>query len=79
MIFCHCYTDLHLFQKDEWDDWWKEEHFDLQIGQHWNKLTGDVCKPYVFPGDRAGEMFAFAPVTHPINHDNRSLRKQPVC
>jgi|EP00670_Eutreptiella_braarudii_P006865 hypothetical protein len=27
--------------KDEWDDWWKEEHFDLQIGQHWNKLTGD--------------------------------------
>lgn len=27
--------------KDEWDDWWKEEHYDIQIGQHWNKLAGE--------------------------------------
>lgn len=27
--------------KDEWDDWWKEEHYDLQIGQHWNRLAGE--------------------------------------
>uniref|UniRef100_A0A7S1IHM9 Uncharacterized protein n=1 Tax=Eutreptiella gymnastica TaxID=73025 RepID=A0A7S1IHM9_9EUGL len=27
--------------KDEWDDWWKEEHYDVQIGQHWNKVCGE--------------------------------------
>uniref|UniRef100_UPI002FE4FAA6 COX6b-1 n=1 Tax=Euglena gracilis TaxID=3039 RepID=UPI002FE4FAA6 len=29
---------LHLA---EWDDWWKDEHYDLQIGQHWNRICGE--------------------------------------
>lgn len=32
-----------LFQLAEWDDWWKDEHYDLQIGQHWNRICGEVC------------------------------------
>lgn len=50
-----------LFQLAEWDDWWKDEHYDLQIGQHWNRICGEVCffLTYVqsiceYPGIRRG-------------------------
>eukprot|EP00669_Euglena_mutabilis_P006727 TRINITY_DN2233_c0_g1_i1.p1 TRINITY_DN2233_c0_g1~~TRINITY_DN2233_c0_g1_i1.p1 ORF type:complete len:299 (-),score=70.93 TRINITY_DN2233_c0_g1_i1:62-922(-) len=31
-------SSIHLA---EWDDWWKDEHYDLQIGQHWNRLCSE--------------------------------------
>lgn len=25
----------------EWDDWWKDEHYDIKIGQHWNRICDE--------------------------------------
>lgn len=31
----------HPIHLAEWDDWWKDEHYDIQIGQHWNRICAE--------------------------------------